>query len=186
MKLIETHALKSGTCATKNELVMDLAKTKAQVASSTREPNLIAIYWWATRFAQRYHTYEFFIELARPTRDMALRLFLLCSLFWFFYILFWPLTLFFSFASHFACQQELYQLAHTRFARNTMRYQVCKAQAIIYEQVSIGKIGTNGLANNWCKVAEDLRKLYLSSTIFTHGVECLFLAHEIWDRKSVV
>ena len=38
MKLIETHALKSGTCATKNELVMDLAKTKAQVAQVQEKP----------------------------------------------------------------------------------------------------------------------------------------------------
>ena len=38
MKLIQTHALKSGTRATKNELVMDLAKTKAQVAQVREKP----------------------------------------------------------------------------------------------------------------------------------------------------
>ena len=63
-----------------NELVMDLAKTKAQVAQVREKPTRLQFYWWATRFAQRYHTYDFFIELGRPTRDMALRLFLfICS-----------------------------------------------------------------------------------------------------------
>ena len=38
MKLIETHALKSGACATTNELVMYLAKTKAQVAQVQEKP----------------------------------------------------------------------------------------------------------------------------------------------------
>ena len=38
MKLIETHALKSGTRATKDELVMNLAKTKAQVTQVQEKP----------------------------------------------------------------------------------------------------------------------------------------------------
>ena len=38
MKLIETHALKRRTRATKNELVMDLVKTKAQVAQVREKP----------------------------------------------------------------------------------------------------------------------------------------------------
>ena len=38
MKLIETHAMISRTRATKNELVMDLAKTKAQVAQVREKP----------------------------------------------------------------------------------------------------------------------------------------------------
>ena len=38
MELIQTHALISGTHATKNEIVMDLAKTKAQVAQVQEKP----------------------------------------------------------------------------------------------------------------------------------------------------
>ena len=38
MELIQTHALVSGTRATKNELVMNLANTKAQVAQVREKP----------------------------------------------------------------------------------------------------------------------------------------------------
>ena len=43
MKLIETHALKSGTCATQSELVMDLAETKAQVAQVQDKPTRLRL-----------------------------------------------------------------------------------------------------------------------------------------------
>ena len=38
-KLIQTYAMKSRTCTTKNELVMDLAKTNSQVAQVQEKPN---------------------------------------------------------------------------------------------------------------------------------------------------
>ena len=38
MELKQTHAMISGNRATKNELVMDLAKTKAQVAQVQEKP----------------------------------------------------------------------------------------------------------------------------------------------------
>ena len=43
MELIKTHAKISGTRATKNELVMDLAKTKAQVAQVQEKPTRLQI-----------------------------------------------------------------------------------------------------------------------------------------------
>ena len=143
------HTLsKSGTRATKNELVMDLAKTISSSCTSTRETNSIANYWWATRFAQRHHL-QFFSSSLRiyykrlGNEDLFFFIFSLLILFLFSF----GLLLSFLFYLLLACQQELYQLAHTRFARNTTRYQVCKVQAIIDELVSIGKISTNGLAN---------------------------------------
>ena len=43
MELIQTHAKISGTRATKNELVMDLPKTKAQVAQVQEKPTRLQI-----------------------------------------------------------------------------------------------------------------------------------------------
>ena len=59
----ETHALISGTCATKNELVMDLAKTKAQGAQVQEKPTRLQ----SIGGLQDLHkdtTYTFLIELA--------------------------------------------------------------------------------------------------------------------------
>ena len=166
----------SGTRATKNELVMDLAKTKAQVAQVQEKPTWLQIIGGYKICIKIPHLQSFHRACASTIRDKAMRLFLFLSSSFYSFSLFYS----YSFSSHFACQQELYQLAHATFARNTIRYQVCKTQAIIDEQVSIGYIGTNDLANKWGKVGEEMGMLYLLSTIFNLGLECPFLAHEIW------
>ena len=70
----------------------------------------------------------------------------LCCFLSFFLFLFLSFSFFFfslSFSLAFSCANNytmsLYEIAHTTVARNTTRYQMCKAQAIIDELVSIGQ-----------------------------------------------
>ena len=131
MKLIQTHAMISRTRATKNELVMDLAKTKAQVAQVREKPTRLQFIGGIQDLHKRHHLQNFHRSCVTYKRYGIEALSFYFHFFDSFLFYFSLLFSFSLFASHFACQQELYQLAHTRFARNTTRYQVCKAQAII-------------------------------------------------------
>ena len=86
-------------------------------------------------------------------------------------------SLFFSIALSFSCAKNytrsLYEIAHTTVARDTTRYQMCKAQAIIHELVSIvqGNRKDNGLQRNASGEQE---------------AQCLYLFNDALDPLLVV
>ena len=160
---------------------MILAQTIRSCCTSTwRATSSIAIYWWATRFAQN----------VPPTRcSSSLRVSYKRYGKWCFFLPF-DLALFasciFSLLIVFSFGHPLLFDANTRYISTSAcevarKLQICKAQTIIKSQSQQDMVNTKVQSGSqWNGKGERFVKLYLSSTIFTRCCGSSIIPQVIW------